>query len=161
MWVVGLDLLVQAGHDFRVFVEDEPLGEMGFLHGVVEGFHDQLDVGIACCQLVLQLHEETAGLAAPDGTQGVVQVVDLAGPLELSVEMVGKNSLFFLIIRKMAFFSDGMWNETAAQVVGRQYALVDPNHVEGLEIEVAGLKDSHDLEAVGGAVVDTHGAAAQ
>ena len=71
--------------------------------------------------------------------------------------MVGKDSLLFGVARQAAFFSDEMRDETALRLVGGQDSLIDAKHVQTLEVDVACLEQTHDLQSFSVAAVEFDG----
>ena len=68
--------------------------------------------------------------------------------------MIGENGLFLGIDGQTTFFSDVMRDETALGFVGRQDALVYAEYMDGVEVDIAGFKHTHDLKSVGAATVE-------
>ena len=97
---------------------------------------------------MLDLQDESAGLAARGFSQIVVIQIDVVAILQQSIEIVGNNRLTFGVTWQTAGAADEVWDETALRLVGRQYALVDAEQVQPLEIEVAGFEQAHDLQSV-------------
>ena len=73
--------------------------------------------------------------------------------MQQTIEMVGNDSLTFSIVGQSAGASDELGNETALGFVGRQDSFVDAEHMQLPEVDVSGLKQSHDLKSVGATAV--------
>ena len=128
----------------------------GFLCVAAEGFLVDMDV-VALRQLVFDLQYVTAGLATRKLSQVVVIEINILSVLEQAIKVVGKDGLFFSVSRQTTFLLDEIGNETPLQLVCGQNALVDTQHVQSLEIDVARFQKAHDLQSVGAAAIEFDG----
>ena len=94
---------------------------------------------------MLDLQDETAGLAA-EGLAQVVEVeVNLLAALQQVIEVVGHHRLALGIAWQSTFTADVVGDEAALRLVGGQDTLVGAEQVQTLKVEAAGLQQAHNL----------------
>ena len=102
---------------------------------------------------MLDLQDESAGLATRGVAQVVVVQINLFAALKQVIEVIGHYSLAFGVARKAASATDELGNEAASRLVGRHDSFVDTKEVQLLEVKVTGLEYAHDLQTISLAAV--------